>query len=56
VPSLDLIIDSDDEKENSIALKKDGHFIWDHKMIMLFFTEYEHHEKKLKNKKYQSKR
>lgn len=37
-------IDSDDEneKENSFALNKDGHFIWDHKMIMLFFTEYEH--------------
>jgi len=54
VPSLDSIIkDSDDEKENTN--NKNGYFIWDHKTIMLFFAEYEQHEKKLQKKKYQSK-
>ncbi|KYN05253.1 hypothetical protein ALC62_03857 [Cyphomyrmex costatus] len=53
VPSLDFsIINSDNENENAVF---NGHFIWDYKMIMLFFTEYEQHEEKLKKKIYQSK-
>ncbi|XP_018337775.1 PREDICTED: uncharacterized protein LOC108745876 [Trachymyrmex septentrionalis] len=57
VPSLDSSItdSSDDEKKNTSVFNKDGHFIWNHKTIMLFFTEYEQHEKKLQKKKYQSK-
>ncbi|KYQ59270.1 hypothetical protein ALC60_01697 [Trachymyrmex zeteki] len=57
VPSLDSSItdSSDDEKKNTSVINKDGHFIWNHKTIMLFFTEYEQHEKKLQKKKYQSK-
>lgn len=57
VSSLDssIIVDSDDEKENTFALNNDGHFIWDHRTIMLFFTEYEQHEKKLQKKKYKNK-
>ncbi|XP_018397179.1 PREDICTED: uncharacterized protein LOC108775347 [Cyphomyrmex costatus] len=46
---------SDDEEKNTAVFNKDGHFIWNHKTIMLFFTEYAYHEKKLQKKKYQSK-
>ncbi|XP_071577338.1 uncharacterized protein [Temnothorax nylanderi] len=56
VSSLDsLIIDSDNEKENTSGVNNDGYFIWDHRTIMLFFTEYEQYEKKFQKRKYQSK-
>lgn len=56
VSSLDSsIIDSDNEKENTSGVNNDGYFIWDYKTIMLFFTEYEQHEKKFQKRKYQSK-
>jgi len=40
----------DDEKENDSVFNNDGHFIWNHKTIMLFFSEYDEHEKKLQKK------
>lgn len=46
---------TDDEKENDSVFNNDGHFIWNHKSIMLFFSEYEEHEKKFQKRKYQSK-
>lgn len=56
VSSLDSsIIDSDNEKENTSGVNNDGYFIWDYKTIMLFFTEYEQHEKKFQKRKYPSK-
>ncbi|XP_018357866.1 PREDICTED: uncharacterized protein LOC108757764, partial [Trachymyrmex cornetzi] len=55
VPLDSSIIDSDDDKENTSVFDKDGRFIWDYKTTMLFFTEYEQHEKKLQKRKYPSK-
>ncbi|XP_071640869.1 uncharacterized protein [Temnothorax longispinosus] len=60
VSSLDSSIQdsnqgSDNEKENTSGVNNDGYFIWDHRTIMLFFTEYEQHEKKFQKRKYQSK-
>ncbi|XP_025155812.1 uncharacterized protein LOC112588850 isoform X1 [Harpegnathos saltator] len=49
---------TDNEKENdsvfNSVFNSDSHFIWSHKS-MLFFSEYEEHEKKFQKRRYQSK-